>query len=69
VFVNWLLSRQTQEVWAREAATNSRRLDVPPGSPDALPDPAQLANYVDFNSEAGNPFMRDTQRFAQSVLE
>ena len=69
VFVNWLLSRQTQEVWAREAATNSRRLDVPPGSPDALPDPTQLANYVDFNSEAGNPFMRDTQRLAQSVLE
>jgi iron(III) transport system substrate-binding protein len=68
VFVNWLLSAETQTIWARQAATNSRRLDVPSGSPETKPDPARMADYVDFNSEIGNPFMRDTQTFTQQIV-
>ncbi|HLY67833.1 MAG TPA: extracellular solute-binding protein, partial [Chloroflexota bacterium] len=40
VFVNWLLSRDTQATWAKTVATNSRRTDVPPGSPETKPDQA-----------------------------
>jgi iron(III) transport system substrate-binding protein len=68
VFVNWLLSAPTQTAWAQKAVTNSRRLDVPSGSPETKPDPARLGNYVDFNSEVGNPFMRDTQTFSERVI-
>ncbi len=68
VFVNWLLGRDAQAAWAKLAATNSRRADVEPGSPDALPDPTRPGDYADYNTEVGNPTMRDTQRFSMSVI-
>ncbi len=37
VFVNWLLSREAQNDWAKRSTNNSRRTDVPPGdAPSAL---------------------------------
>jgi iron(III) transport system substrate-binding protein len=39
VYLNWLLSRDGQQHWNRATGTNSRRLDVVPGDPDALPKP------------------------------
>ncbi len=68
VFVNWLLGRDAQAAWAKLAATNSRRADVEPGSPEALPDLGRPGDYADYNTEAGNPIMRDTQRFSMRVI-
>jgi len=68
VYINWLLSRDVQADWAKTAETNSRRLDVPSGSPDTKPDPARVKDYIDFNSEEGNPFMRDTQKLSQQII-
>lgn len=34
VFVNWLLSREAQDHWARNGAYNSRRTDVEPVNPE-----------------------------------
>ncbi len=33
VFINWLLTKDAQVVWAREVETNSRRIGVEPGNP------------------------------------
>ncbi len=69
VFVNWLLSKDVQADWAKTADTNSRRLDVPAGSPETKPNPARLKDYIDFNSETGNPFMRETQSLSQKLVQ
>jgi len=68
IFLNWLLSRETQAAWAKRAATNSRRLDVESGNLDNKPDQTHLSDYVDFNSERNNAFMRDTQKLAQTII-
>ena len=36
VFVNWLLTKDAQVVWAREIETNSRRVGVEPGNPSLV---------------------------------
>lgn len=36
VFINWLLTKDAQVVWAREVETNSRRLGVEPGNPQIV---------------------------------
>ena len=33
VFINWLLTKDAQVVWAKEVETNSRRVGVEPGNP------------------------------------
>lgn len=67
VFVNWLLSKETQADWAKTADTNSRRLDVPPGSPETRPDPTLLDHYANFNEERKNDFMQETQELAKKI--
>lgn len=68
VFVNWLLSKETQTEWAKVARTNSRRADVPPGSPETLPAAENIGNYSDFNAEVGNQEMQDTRRLARKIV-
>ena len=36
VFVNWLLSKEGQTLWAKEIEANSRRLDIEPGDPSSV---------------------------------
>ncbi|MFA7679690.1 MAG: extracellular solute-binding protein [Pigmentiphaga sp.] len=38
VFVNWLLTKEAQEHWAKEGLVNSRRTDVPLMNPDVVVD-------------------------------
>lgn len=68
IFVNWLLSKKTQTLWAKTADTNSRRTDVPPGAPESLPEDGKIANYVDFNAEAGNDYMQETQAMTRKMI-
>jgi iron(III) transport system substrate-binding protein len=51
VFLNWLLSQRGQSAWATEVESNSRRLDVPPGGPSEVVDPARLDQYVLLNRD------------------
>ena len=69
VFVNWLLSRETQAAWAKEGRTNSRRVDVPPGNPEAVPDRARLSQYFDANSEEGSRFFGEIVTLAQRLIK
>jgi ABC-type Fe3+ transport system substrate-binding protein len=45
VFVNWLLTRATQERLAPMLRVNSRRTDVAPGTPEQALDPSRLDEY------------------------
>jgi len=46
LFVNWLLSRETQAALSKTVAYNSRRLDVAAADPNTGADPACVADYV-----------------------
>jgi iron(III) transport system substrate-binding protein len=48
IYINWLLSRAGQTDWAK-TKRNSRRLDVPAGAPDYLPQPGVA--YVNSQTE------------------
>jgi iron(III) transport system substrate-binding protein len=67
VFVNWLLSRPVQELWAKTATTNSRRLDVPSGSPETKPDPSKMAEYLNFNHQSNNHLKVESQALARKL--
>ena len=67
VFVNWLLSQETQTRWADTADTNSRRLDVASGSPDTKPDAQKLGEYVNFNKQANYDFKAATEAMAREI--
>lgn len=70
VFVNWLLSQEVQHDWAETANTNSRRLDVPAGEPETVPDLAKMADYRTFNAEGDDDVFRaETLKIARKLLE
>ena len=45
-FINWLLQQKVQSNLAQALKTNSRRLDVPPGDPEAVIDLKRIKDYV-----------------------
>lgn len=51
VYVNWLLSRKTQEKLAQRAQINSRRVDVKPGNPSSAPNPKRISQYLPMSDE------------------
>ncbi len=56
VYVNWLLSKKTQEKLAQVAKLNSRRADVPPGNPESAVDPKRINQYLQMSfEEAAEP--------------
>ena len=69
LFVNWLLSKETQADWARRAQVNSRRTDVPPGDPDTVVDADTWVNGLKLNSEAGAPIRLKVQKLATDELK
>jgi iron(III) transport system substrate-binding protein len=67
VFINWLLTRDAQAVWAREIETNSRRLGVEPGNPlYAVPPDAKL---LQIDAEENLAEVVKTQDIARAVIK
>lgn len=50
LFINWLLTRETQVMWSGYTGSNSRRTDVPPVNPEAVPAPG--SKYYESGKEA-----------------
>jgi iron(III) transport system substrate-binding protein len=69
VFINWLLGREAQADWALGGAVNSRRLDVPAGDPDILPDPKRLDGYNNLSNEENALFRVDAIKFAKTLIK
>jgi iron(III) transport system substrate-binding protein len=67
VFINWLLTKDAQVVWAREVETNSRRVGVEPGNPTfAVPRGAKL---LQVDAEENLPEVVKTQDIAKAVIK
>ncbi len=51
VYINWLLSRNTQMKLCKNVQLNSRRTDVPVVAKESAVDTAHLSNYFDYSTE------------------
>jgi iron(III) transport system substrate-binding protein len=69
VFLNWLLTQDVQARLAKSLANNSRRLDVAPGDPEAVVDPARMAQYVAIQSEAALQKRERVGEIAQEIQQ
>lgn len=70
VFLNWLLSRETQEAWSKSTGNNSLRTDVPPGNPAIAVNANQFVTLPHANTEEGSKhFFQDSGEFALSILK
>jgi iron(III) transport system substrate-binding protein len=67
VFINWLLSQETQAAWSVKTEYPSRRLDVPEVAPDFRPDPAHLDRYFNPSIEANAAFHLASIELAQRL--
>jgi len=67
VFVNWLLSRETQARLAPAVLYNSRRLDVPAVDPAKLPEVARLGDYVPYQAEKLMPELERVQDLVRAT--
>jgi iron(III) transport system substrate-binding protein len=67
VFINWLLTRDAQVVWAKEVETNTRRVGIEPGNPQyAVPPDAKL---MQIDAEENLPEVVKTQDIARAVIK
>jgi iron(III) transport system substrate-binding protein len=68
VFLNWLLTRSTQQRFADISKTNSLRNDVKPGSPDFALDPQKAASYLDISDEKYAAVKLRAQEMSKELL-
>jgi len=69
VYVNWLLSRKTQEKLAQVAQVNSRRVDVKPGNPESAPDPKRIAQYLPMSDEVALEAKVTAQKLGKELIK
>jgi ABC-type Fe3+ transport system substrate-binding protein len=69
VYVNWLLSKKTQEKLAQVAQINSRRVDVKPGNPESAPDPKRIAQYLPMSDEAALDAKVTSQKLGKELIK
>jgi len=67
VFVNWLLTKDAQTVWAKEVEVNSRRAGVEPGNPQLLP--PRGAKFFQVDAEENLPEVIKTQNVVRAVIK
>jgi len=67
LFVNWVLSKEGQDAWCAANQWNSRRLDVAPRDPDAVPRPG--VKYFSGSSEANFPALEETQKWLNILVK
>jgi iron(III) transport system substrate-binding protein len=67
VFINWLLTRDAQIVWAKEVETNSRRVGIEPGNPQYAVPPE--AKFMQIDAEENLPEVVKTQDIARAAIK
>ena len=67
VFINWLLTRDAQVVWAKEVETNSRRTGIESGNPQYAVPPD--AKFMQIDAEENLPEVVKTQDIARAVIK
>jgi iron(III) transport system substrate-binding protein len=69
VYINWLLTKDVQARLSAATKQNSRRLDVPPADPSAVPDPKRRAELIPTQLEELLPYRLRAQQLAQALLK
>lgn len=69
VYVNWLLSRKTQNRLAQVAKLNSRRADVQAGDPELALDAKRMKHYLDVSDEKNLDARLKTPQLAKQFLK
>ena len=67
VFMNWVLSKEGQNAWAKATGENSRRVDVPPGDPEMLPNPK--VQYWQGQKEEGQDLKKKVMAIVKEALQ
>jgi ABC-type Fe3+ transport system substrate-binding protein len=67
VFINWLLTKEAQVLWAKDVETNSRRTGVEPGNPQLVV--PRGAKFLQVDSEENLPEVIKTQDIAKAVIK
>jgi iron(III) transport system substrate-binding protein len=67
IFINWLLTRDAQVVWAKEVETNTRRVGIEPGNPQYAVPPD--ARFMQIDAEENLPEVVKTQDIARAVIK
>ena len=67
VFINWLLTKDAQALWAKEVETNSRRVGVEPGNPPFVV--PKGAKFLQVDAEENLPEVVKTQDIAKAVIK
>jgi iron(III) transport system substrate-binding protein len=68
VYLNWLLSKNTQELWSQAIGYNSRRTDVPPVAPEIFPKTERLKQYIR-NDEAWDKTREKAMQIAKNLIK
>jgi ABC-type Fe3+ transport system substrate-binding protein len=68
IFLNWLLSKEGQQSYVTHGKGNSRRTDVTPGNPPAMPPAGLDAPPLNTQSEAFAPTRVETNELARKVF-
>ncbi len=66
LFLNWVLTKEGQTIWSKNAENNSRRRDVPPNFPELAPPPGK--KFVTLDREETLPEIERTQQLATEAL-
>ncbi len=67
LFINWLLTKESQAAISKYVAINSRRSDVPPVDPETVRTPG--VEYVEMNREEIYPEIVKTQEFLAELVK
>lgn len=67
VFINWLLTKDSQVLWAKQVQINSRMLGVPPGDADRVV--PEGSNLYQIDAESSLPEVVKTQDIAKQVIK
>lgn len=69
LYINWVLTAKAQEQLTKLVEQNSRRVDVPAGAPDELPDPQRANEYVAHQTEPLLPVREKAVALARQYLQ
>lgn len=69
LFVNWLLSKDTQTVLMQAVKLNSQRVDVPKGDPDEAVDAKKMAEYTCTQAEELEPYEQRVVALLRNYLQ
>jgi ABC-type Fe3+ transport system substrate-binding protein len=66
VYINWLLSKEAQSLYARISGQSSRRLDAEVGDPEVLPEPG--VRYVNAQKQEYQEMRKKVNRIAKEIF-